>query len=124
MAPPSAMDPQAVADTQAAVRIGPLSIDGVPSRRLKAAKMASGVAPFASSDMFKGPVSSCFVSRVKIQRLMYYRFKINRRQSVGTVCSITGDYFESCFTDPLSDLLSDESKARKVCYYSYMVMIL
>ena len=60
MAPPSAIDAQSVTDTQAATLSGPLSINGVHTRRAKAPKMPGGVAPHASSDMFKSPVSqSC-----------------------------------------------------------------
>ena len=58
MAPPSAIDvdPQGVTDTEAATIVSRLSVNGVQARRSKAPKLASGVAPQATSEMFKGPV--------------------------------------------------------------------
>lgn len=53
---PSILEPPGVEDTHAVTVIGPLSVNGVPSRRAKAPQMAKGVAPHTSSDVFKGPV--------------------------------------------------------------------
>lgn len=61
MAPPSAIevpDVQAVSDTQTATFADRLSVDGVPARRSKAAKMSGGIAAHASSEMFKSQVGA------------------------------------------------------------------
>ncbi|KAL8934376.1 MAG: hypothetical protein Q9216_005942 [Gyalolechia sp. 2 TL-2023] len=55
MPPPSAIDVEAVTDTQAATFIERLSINGVQARRSKNPPVATGLAPYASSDMFKTP---------------------------------------------------------------------
>ena len=57
MAPPTAIEPQYLSDTQPATFSDRLSVDGVPARRAKATKITGGVAAHASSDMFKSPVS-------------------------------------------------------------------
>ena len=56
MAPPSATDIPSVSDTQVATFSGPLSVNGVSTRRAKAPKMFGGIAAHASSDMFKSVV--------------------------------------------------------------------
>ena len=56
MAPPSAINTPSISDTQVATFSGPLSVNGVSTRRAKAPKMPGGLAPHASSDMFKSPV--------------------------------------------------------------------
>ena len=56
MAPPSAIDTLSVSDTQAETFSGSLRVNDVPNRRTKGTKMPGGIAPHASSDMFKGPV--------------------------------------------------------------------
>ena len=53
---PSAIEPQAIADTQAATFVDRLSVNGVETRRLKAQRIGGGIAAYASSDMFKSPV--------------------------------------------------------------------
>jgi aromatic amino acid aminotransferase I len=55
MTPPIALDTQSLSDTQLATFSGPLSVNGVPARRAKAPKISGGIAPHASSDMFKSP---------------------------------------------------------------------
>ena len=55
--PPTAIEPQYLSDTQPAIFSDRLSVDGVPARRAKAAKIGGGIAAHASSDMFKSPVS-------------------------------------------------------------------
>lgn len=55
MAPPSAIDPPAAADTFAPTFIERLNVNGVPSRRSKGAILPKGLAPATSSDVFKGP---------------------------------------------------------------------
>lgn len=55
MPPPSAIDVEAVTDTQAATFFERLSINGVEARRRKNPPVATGLAPYASSDMFKSP---------------------------------------------------------------------
>ena len=55
MAPPGATEPVAATDTQLATFQGPLSINGVMARRSKAPKLPQGVAPYANSEMYKGP---------------------------------------------------------------------
>jgi hypothetical protein len=57
MSPPTAVEPPSVVDTQIATLFGPLSINGIPSRRAKAPKLNGGLAAVTSSDMFKSPVS-------------------------------------------------------------------
>ena len=57
MPPPSAVEVPAASDTQAATFVSRVDINGVQARRGKAPKLAPGVAPHASSDMFKGPAS-------------------------------------------------------------------
>ncbi|KAL8776794.1 MAG: hypothetical protein Q9213_008131 [Squamulea squamosa] len=55
MPPPSAFDVEAATDTQAATFIERLSINGVSARRSKAPAVSTGLATYASSDMFKSP---------------------------------------------------------------------
>lgn len=62
MAPPSAIDIEAVRDTEAIVLPNPLTINGVSGRRLKAGKLVAGTAAYTSSDFFKSPVSSVLPS--------------------------------------------------------------
>lgn len=57
MAPPTAIDIEAVTDTQAIVLPDPLTINGVSARRAKAGKLVAGTAAFTSSDFFKSSVS-------------------------------------------------------------------
>ena len=57
MAPPSAIDPPAVTDTEVATFVSSNSINGVMARRQKAPALPRGLAPFATSDMYKGPQS-------------------------------------------------------------------
>jgi aromatic amino acid aminotransferase I len=61
MAPPSAIDIEAVRDTEAIVLPDPLTINGVPARRQKAGKLVAGTAAYTSSDFFKTPVSTSTV---------------------------------------------------------------
>ena len=56
MAPPSATDMPSISDIQAETFSGPLSVNGVSTRRAKAPKMSGGIAAHASSDMFKSSV--------------------------------------------------------------------
>ena len=53
---PSAIEPQAIADTQSAIFVDRLSVDGVEARRSRAPKLNGGIAAYTSSQMFKGPV--------------------------------------------------------------------
>ena len=53
---PSAIEPQGLTDTEAAVSADRLSINGVQARRSKTPKIGGGVAAHACSDMFKSPV--------------------------------------------------------------------
>ncbi|KAI4139924.1 MAG: hypothetical protein L6R39_006047 [Caloplaca ligustica] len=55
MPPPSAINVEAASDTQAAVFIDKLSINGVQARRSKAPPVSRVVAAHGSSDMFKSP---------------------------------------------------------------------
>jgi aromatic amino acid aminotransferase I len=57
MAPPSAIDVEAVRDTEAIVFPNLLTINGVSARRLKAGKLVAGTAAYTSSDFFKSLVS-------------------------------------------------------------------
>jgi hypothetical protein len=57
MAPPTAIDVEAVTDTEAIVMPDPLTVNGVSARRAKAGKLIAGVAAATSSDQFKTPVS-------------------------------------------------------------------
>lgn len=52
MPPPSALDVEAATDTQAATFIDRLSLNGVPARRSKSPAVSTGLATYASSDMF------------------------------------------------------------------------
>ena len=56
MVPPTALDVQAIADTQIATFSDKLSVNGVAARRSKAPAIGGGLAAHASSDMFKSPV--------------------------------------------------------------------
>jgi aromatic amino acid aminotransferase I len=58
MAPPSAIDIEAVRDTEGIPFPDPLTVNGVAGRRLKAGKLVAGTAAYTSSDFFKSPVSS------------------------------------------------------------------
>ncbi|KAL9598926.1 MAG: hypothetical protein Q9219_004192 [cf. Caloplaca sp. 3 TL-2023] len=55
MPPPSAIDVEAATDTQSAVFVEKLSINGVQARRSKHPAVSTAVATYASSDMFKSP---------------------------------------------------------------------
>ncbi|KAL8745086.1 MAG: hypothetical protein Q9190_002733 [Brigantiaea leucoxantha] len=55
MSPPSALDVEAVSDTQAVSFVERLNVDGVAARRNKAPPVATGVAAYATSEMFKSP---------------------------------------------------------------------
>ncbi|KAL8732690.1 MAG: hypothetical protein Q9166_002666 [cf. Caloplaca sp. 2 TL-2023] len=55
MPPPSALEVEAATDIQAATFIERFSINGVSARRSKALAVSTGLATFASSDMFKSP---------------------------------------------------------------------
>lgn len=55
MPPPSAIDVEAVTDTQAATFIERLSINGVQARRSKHPPVSTAIAAHASCDMFKSP---------------------------------------------------------------------
>lgn len=52
MPPPSAIDVQAATDTEAVTFIDGLSINGVSARRNRAPPVSTGLATYASSDMF------------------------------------------------------------------------
>ena len=67
---PSAIEPQAIADTQAAAFVDRLSVNGVETRRLKAPKFGQGVAAHASSDMFKSLVWPTISRKMGSQRLV------------------------------------------------------
>ena len=56
MSPHSALEPQAVTDTQAATIIDRLTVNGVEARRSKAPKISGTLAAHASSEMFKSSV--------------------------------------------------------------------
>ena len=53
---PSAIEPQAIADTQTIILADRLGVNGVEARRSRAPKLNGGIAAYASSDMFKSPV--------------------------------------------------------------------
>ncbi|KAI4205622.1 MAG: hypothetical protein LQ346_001406 [Caloplaca aetnensis] len=55
MSPPSAIDVGAATDTEAAIVVERLSINGVKARRSKAPPVSSAIAASGSSDMFKSP---------------------------------------------------------------------
>ncbi|KAL8640091.1 MAG: hypothetical protein Q9228_002949 [Teloschistes exilis] len=63
MAPPSALEVEALTDTQAATLVESLGINGVKARRNKAPPVSIAVATYASSEMFKGP--SCGKPKAK-----------------------------------------------------------
>ncbi|KAI9879971.1 MAG: Aromatic/aminoadipate aminotransferase 1, partial [Pleopsidium flavum] len=56
MAPPTAIDVDGFIDTTSNIMSEPLTISGVSARRAKAPKILGGIATYAASDMFKGPV--------------------------------------------------------------------
>jgi aromatic amino acid aminotransferase I len=56
MAPPSAIDIEAIRDTEGIALPNPLTVNGVSARRLKAGKLVAGTAAYTSSDFFKSPV--------------------------------------------------------------------
>ena len=58
MVPPTALDVQAITDTQIATFSDGLSVNGVAARRSKAPAISGGIAAHASSDMFKSPVGN------------------------------------------------------------------
>ncbi|KAI4247783.1 MAG: hypothetical protein L6R40_001369 [Gallowayella cf. fulva] len=53
--PPAACDVEAATDTQAATFVDRLSVNGVSARRNKAPAVSTGLATYASSEMFEGP---------------------------------------------------------------------
>ncbi|KAL8862787.1 MAG: hypothetical protein Q9178_000729 [Gyalolechia marmorata] len=55
MLPPSAFDVEAATDTQAITFIEKFTVNGVSARRSKAPAVSTGLATYASSDMFKSP---------------------------------------------------------------------
>jgi hypothetical protein len=57
MSPPSAIDVQAITDTESILLPSSLTSQGIAARRAKAGKLVAGTAAFTSSDNFKGPVS-------------------------------------------------------------------
>ena len=67
---PSAIDPQAIADTQAAAFIDRLSVNGVETRRSKAPRIGGGIAAHASSDMFKSLVWTTSSRKMDRHRLV------------------------------------------------------
>ena len=54
MAPPSAVDVQAIDDTTAVTIPNPLTIESVKTRRDATGKLVAGVAAVANVDQFKG----------------------------------------------------------------------
>lgn len=56
MAPPTAIDINGYEDTTSKIVAEPLTIAGVSARRAKAPQISGGVATYAGSEMFKGPV--------------------------------------------------------------------
>lgn len=56
MAPPTAIDTNAYEDTTSNTMPDRLTIAGVSARRAKAPKISGGIATYAGSEMFKGPV--------------------------------------------------------------------
>ena len=57
MAPPTAIDTNGYEDTTTSKVVpAPLTIAGVSARRAKAPKISGGIASYAGSEMFKGPV--------------------------------------------------------------------
>lgn len=73
MAPPSAIDIEAVRDTEAIVLPKPLTVNGVSARRLKAGKLVAGTAAYSDSDFFKGPVSFILPSMYLLLTLAGHR---------------------------------------------------
>ena len=67
---PSAIEPQAIADAQAAALVDRLSVNGVETRRLKAPKIGKGIAAHASSDMFKSLVWKTSPQKMDRRRLL------------------------------------------------------
>ncbi|KAL8949927.1 MAG: hypothetical protein Q9222_003994 [Ikaeria aurantiellina] len=55
MSPPSAIEVDLATETQAPTFIDRFSVNGVPARRKKAPAVSTGLAAYASSEMFKGP---------------------------------------------------------------------
>lgn len=107
MSPPSAVDLQAVEDTEAFVLTEPLTVNGVPARRAKAGKLVAGTAAFTTSDFFKSSVS--------------YTPSLNRSELIILDCGKTESQKMGPYVFyPLSkliltceDYLSVESKSRK-----------
>jgi aromatic amino acid aminotransferase I len=64
MSPPSAVDIEAVRDTEAIVLPDPLTVSGVAARRAKAGKLVAGTASYASSESFKSPVSQTLTRHI------------------------------------------------------------
>ena len=87
---PSAIDPQAIADTQTAAFVDRLSVNGVETRRSKAPRIGGGVAAHASSDMFKSLVWTTSSRKMDRQRLVIDsgRVMASLKQSDGIVCSV------------------------------------
>ena len=54
---PTAIDVEAVTDTQAITLPDPLTVNGISAWRAKAGNLNGGTAAFTSSDFFKSPVS-------------------------------------------------------------------
>lgn len=59
MAPPSAIDVEALTDTEAIIIPDPLTVKGVTARRTKAGRLVAHTAAYTSSDFFKTSVSPC-----------------------------------------------------------------
>jgi len=56
MAPPTAIHTNGYEETTSKIMPEPLTVAGVSARRAKAPKISGGIATYAGSEMFKGPV--------------------------------------------------------------------
>ena len=85
MSPPSAIDIEAVEDTEAIVLTDPLTVNGVPARRAKAGKLVAGTAAYTTSNFFKSLVS--FLPLDQQPQANFSRLLGNQKPNDGTVGS-------------------------------------
>jgi len=82
MAPHSAIDIEAVTDTEAISIPEALTVKGVSARRAKSGKLVAGIAAHTTSDFFKSPVST----ELKIQGFgLLYRHLESQKPNDGIV---------------------------------------
>ncbi|KAI9698444.1 MAG: Aromatic/aminoadipate aminotransferase 1 [Candelina mexicana] len=93
MAPPSAIEVEAISDTTAIVFPDPLTVNGVSSRRAKAGMLNGGVAASTNSDLFKSPSNR---TKPKAKRWDREWFNVNNARNVADatcVANVVADKF-------------------------------